>query len=347
MAEEAGFLNFIDNKSDDHQFFRNHSQYESDHFLSRDLISPRGNKYEYFELMNHSQHESNRFLARNLISGRANTYNFLNVISQGSYGVVCKARHRKTLEIVAIKHEFHGLSRSTLREIATLTSLPRHPAVIEFKEVVVDDRDRVFIVMEHVENDLKRFMDVRKKPLNLNEVKCIMKQFLEGVRFLHENGLMHRDLKPSNILINRKGGLKICDFGLSRKFASECRSCCADVGALWYKAPEILIGAETYSCAIDMWSVGFIMAELLLKEVLSKGRCDLEQIAQIYIVLGSGEPDDNRLMQKFLAAASSTGAPALTELGFDLLKKLLGYDPEKRITAEAALNHGWFKEFDP
>ncbi|KAL0349820.1 UNVERIFIED_CONTAM: Cyclin-dependent kinase G-2 [Sesamum radiatum] len=207
MVEEAGFLNFIGKKNDDHQFFeRNDSQYEFDHFLSRDLISRRGNKYECLKLMNHSQHESNRFLARNLISGRANTYKFLNVISQGSYGIVYRARHRKTLEIVAIKHEFHGLSRSTLREIATLTSLPRHPAVIEFKEVIVDDRDRVFIVMEHVENDLKRFMNVGKKPLNLNEVKCIMKQFLEGVRFLHENGLMHRDLKPSNILINRKGG---------------------------------------------------------------------------------------------------------------------------------------------
>ncbi|KAL0444338.1 UNVERIFIED_CONTAM: Cyclin-dependent kinase G1 [Sesamum latifolium] len=135
--------------------------------------------------------------------------------------------------------------------------------------------------MEHVENDLKRFMDVRKQPLNLNQVKCIMKQFLEGVRFLYENGLMHRDLKPTNILINRKGDLKICDFGC-------------------------------------------IMAELLLKEVLFKGRCDLEQIAQIYIILGSGEPDDNRLMHKFLATASSAGAPSLTELGFDLLKKVFG-----------------------
>ncbi|KAL0282944.1 UNVERIFIED_CONTAM: Cyclin-dependent kinase G-1 [Sesamum angustifolium] len=141
--------------------------------------------------------------------------------------------------------------------------------------------------------------------------------------------------------------MKICDFGLSRNFARECRSYCPDVGALWYKAPEILIGAETYSCAIDMWSVGCIMAELLLKEVLFKRRCDLEQIAQIYIILGSGEPDENRLTQKFLAAASSTGAPSLTELGFDLLKKLLEYDPEKRITTEVALNHGGFKEFDP
>ncbi|KAL0415606.1 UNVERIFIED_CONTAM: Cyclin-dependent kinase G-1 [Sesamum latifolium] len=339
MAEAAGLLKFIGNMND-------HSQYhESDHFLERDLISERGNKYEYLELMNHSKYESNHFLERNFVSGRANNYKFLKVISQGSFGIVYKARHKKTGEVVAMKQDFHGLSTAMLREIAVLTSLARHPAIVEFKEVVLDDRERVFIVMEHVENDLKRFLDVRKQPLNLNEVKCIMKQFLEGVRFLHENRLMHSDLKPSNILVNRKGDLKICDFGLSKEFASECRSYCPDdVGTLWYKAPEILVGAETYSCAVDMWSVGCIMAELLLKEVLFKGRCDLEQIAQIYIILGSGKADDNRLMHKFLAAASSTGAPSLTELEFDLLKKLLEYDPEKRITAEAALNHGWFKE---
>ncbi|KAL0355033.1 UNVERIFIED_CONTAM: Cyclin-dependent kinase G-2 [Sesamum radiatum] len=342
MAEEAGLLNFIGSKND-------HSQHESDHFLNRNLISPRGNKYECLGLTNHSQHESNHFLPKNLIIGSANNYKFLNVISKGSHGIVYRARHKKTGDIVALKQEIYGLSRSaTLREIATLTSLPRHPAIVKFKEVVVDDRDRVFIVMEHVENDLKRFMDIRKQPLNLHEVKCIMKQFLEGVRFLHSNGIMHRDLKPSNILINRKGVLKICDFGLSEKFASECRrSYSPDVGTLGYKAPEILVGGKTYSCAIDMWSVGCIMAELLLKEVLFKGSCDFEQIAQIYIILGSGEPDDNRLRHKFLAAASSPGAPSLTEVGFDLLKKLLEYDPEKRITAEGALNHGWFKELDP
>ncbi|KAL0349819.1 UNVERIFIED_CONTAM: Cyclin-dependent kinase G-1 [Sesamum radiatum] len=83
------------------------------------------------------------------------------------------------------------------------------------------------------------------------------------------------------------------------------------------------------------------------KFLLEQRRILAEQIAQIYIILGSGEPDDNRLTQKFLAAASSTGAPSLTELGFDLLKKLLEYDPEKRITTEVALNHGGFKEFDP
>ncbi|KAL0342681.1 UNVERIFIED_CONTAM: Cyclin-dependent kinase G-2 [Sesamum calycinum] len=158
-------------------------------------------------------------------------------------------------------------------------------------------------------------MAVRRQPLCPNEVKCMMKLLLEGVKFLHENGVMHRDLKPSNILINKKGELKICDFGLSRQFENESGSYSPQVVTLWYRAPEILAEVETYSTAIDMWSLGCIMAELLLKEVLFKGR-------------------------------TISGAPLLTELGFDLMKKLLEYDPTKRITAEAALNHGWFKELD-
>ncbi|KAL0355036.1 UNVERIFIED_CONTAM: Cyclin-dependent kinase G-2 [Sesamum radiatum] len=190
-------------------------------------------------------------------------------------------------------------------------------------------------------------MAVRRLPMHRYEVKCIMKQLLEGVKFLHENGVMHRDLKPSNILINKKGEVKICDFGLSRQFESESGSYSPRVVTLSYRAPEILAQVETYSTAIDMWSVGCIMAELLLNEVLFKGRCDLEQRTKIYTILGRGKPDNNLFTRKFLEAAARSGVPLLTGLGFDLLKKLLEYDPDKRITAEAALNHGWFKESDP
>ncbi|KAL0318925.1 UNVERIFIED_CONTAM: Cyclin-dependent kinase G-2 [Sesamum angustifolium] len=295
---------------------------------------------------NDSQYQPDRFLAKK-ISDIADNYEYMGTISHGSYGVVYRAYDKRTGQIVAMKEEFNGLSTSTLREIAILHSLPQHPAIVKFREVVRDDWDRVFIVMEHVENDLARFMAMRRQPLPPTVVKCMMKQLLEGVKFLHENGVMHRDLKPSNILINKKGELKICDFGLSRQFDSKSRSYSPRVVTLWYRAPEILAGVETYSTAIDMWSVGCIMAELLLKEVLFKGRCDLEQRTKIYTILGHEKPDDNLLKRKFLAAAVISGAPLLTKLGFDLIKKLLEYDPTKRITAEAALNHSWFEELDP
>ncbi|KAL0415605.1 UNVERIFIED_CONTAM: Cyclin-dependent kinase G-2 [Sesamum latifolium] len=313
------------------------------------LVHFLGNKNDHRPFLfepSHSKSEFDHSLLRSLITRRANDYDYLNVISHGSYGIVYRARDKKTGEIVAMKQELNGLSRSTLREIEILMSLPRHPAIVEFKGVVVDDWNRVFIVIEHVEDDLKGIMKGRKHPLSPNEVKCMTKQLLEGVKFLHENGVMHRDLKPSNILINRKGHLKICDFGLSRQFESEWGSYSPRVGTLWYRAPEILAEVETYSTAIDMWSVGCIMAELLLKEVLFKERCDVDQRTKIYRILGRAKPDEN-LFMKFLEAAVISGVPLLKGIGFDLLKKLLEYDPDKRITAEAALEHDWFKEFDP
>ncbi|KAL3618593.1 hypothetical protein CASFOL_037675 [Castilleja foliolosa] len=299
---------------------------------------------------------------------RPPTYKLLNVISQGAYGVVYRALDTNTGEIVAVKKEFHGLSKSTQREIIILKGLPRHPSIVEFKDLIVDDNRRVFVVMEYVENDLGRLMDSRKitsTRFNLREIKTLMKKLLKGVAFLHDNGVMHRDLKPSNILVNDiNGDLKICDFGLSRCFdrTKETGRYTQLVVTLWYRAPELLLGAKEYSCAIDMWSVGCIMAELLLNRVLFEGSCEIRQIASIYKVLGmpddvawpgfsnmpgSGvvvEPLGERLPCNLLDSGVFAGHPLVTENCFDLILKLLKYDPKKRITAKEALEHGWFKE---
>ncbi|KAL0332838.1 UNVERIFIED_CONTAM: Cyclin-dependent kinase G-2 [Sesamum calycinum] len=130
---------------------------------------------------------------------------------------------------------------------------------------------------------------------------------------------------------------------------SESGSYSPGVATLWYRAPEVLAGAETYSSAVDMWSVGCIMAEMLLKQVLFKGRCEIEQLHIIYMSFGIGcaKPYSNQLLRRFLNAMTLGRTPVLTQLGFDLLNRLLRFDPDKRITADEALNHGWFKEFDP
>ncbi|KAL8497110.1 hypothetical protein ACS0TY_020694 [Phlomoides rotata] len=138
--------------------------------------------------------------------------------------------------------------------------------------------------------------------------------------------MMHRDLKPSNILINTRGELKICDFGLSCRFPSAYSP---RVGTLWYRAPELLLGDTSYSTAVDMWSVGCIMGELVLKEALFRGRSDIDQLHKIF-----GQPD-NMIRSKL----------CFSEVGFDLLNRLLTCDPANRITAESALNHAWFKEY--
>ncbi|PON82801.1 Serine/threonine protein kinase [Trema orientale] len=309
----------------------------------------------------------------------------LNKIDEGTYGVVYRARDKKTGEIVALKKvkmekEREGFPLTSLREINILLSF-HHPSIVDVKEVVVGSNlDSIFMVMEYMEHDLKALMETMKQPFSQSEVKCLMLQLLEGIKYLHDNWVLHRDLKTSNLLLNNRGELKICDFGLARQYGSPLKPYTHLVVTLWYRAPELLLGAKQYSTAIDMWSLGCIMAELLSKEPLFNGKTEFDQLDKIFRILGT--PNDTiwpgystlpgvkvnfvkhqlpalgdsdlaiwppmvelyNLLRKKFPASSFTGSPVLSDSGFDLLNKLLTYDPERRITAEAALNHEWFRE---
>ncbi|KAG8071342.1 hypothetical protein GUJ93_ZPchr0006g46377 [Zizania palustris] len=291
----------------------------------------------------------------------------LNTINEGTYGIVFRVRDKRTNEIVALKKvkmekEKEGFPLTSLREINILLSF-HHPSIVEVKEVVVGSGDKdIFMVMEYMEHDLKGVMETMKQPYSQSEVKCLMLQLLEGVKYLHDNWVLHRDLKTSNILMNNRGELKICDFGLSRQYGSPSKPYTQLVVTLWYRAPELLLGAKEYSTAIDMWSLGCIMAELLSKGPLFNGKSEIDQLDKIFKTLGTpnediwpgysklpgatikfGKQTFNRLRHKF-RAVSFTGGPTLSEAGFDLLNRLLTYDPEKRISADDALNHEWFCE---
>lgn len=291
----------------------------------------------------------------------------LNKIDEGTYGVVYRARDKITGDIVALKKvkmekEREGFPLTSLREINILLSF-HHPSIVDVKEVVVGSSlDSIFMVMEYMEHDLKGLMETMKQPFSQSEVKCLMLQLLSGVKYLHDNWVLHRDLKTSNLLLNNRGELKICDFGLARQYGSPLKPYTHLVVTLWYRAPELLLGTKQYSTAIDMWSLGCIMAEFLAKEPLFNGKTEFDQLDKIFRTLGT--PNEkiwpgfaklpgvkvnfvrqpyNRLREKF-PPTSFSGRPTLSEAGFDLLNKLLTYDPEKRITADDALNHDWFRE---
>ncbi|KAJ7945730.1 Kinase family protein [Quillaja saponaria] len=304
----------------------------------------------------------------NMLQSSRSVFEFerISKINEGTYGVVYKAKDKKTEEVVALKKvkmniDRDGFPLSSLREINILLSF-NHPYVVDVKEVVMGDLESVFMVMEYMEYDLKGLMDMMKEPFSIGEVKCLMLQLLEGVKYLHDNWVLHRDLKTSNLLLNKEGDLKICDFGLSRQYGDPLKPYTPLVVTLWYRAPELLLGTKQYSTAIDMWSVGCIMAELVSKQPLFKGGREVEQLDKIFRTLGT--PDEKiwpgvsklpgfkanfvknpyNLLRKKFPATSFTGSPVLSESGFDLLNKLLTYDPEKRITAEDALRHDWFRE---
>lgn len=169
-------------------------------------------------------------------------FEMIKKINEGTYGVVYKAKDKMTGEIVALKKvkmekEREGFPLSALREMNILLSLD-HPSIVDVKEVVVDDDDRddgTYMVMEHMQYDLKQLMEARNQPFSLGEIKSFMKQLLEGVKYLHDNWILHRDLKTSNILMNKEGHLKICDFGMSRQYGSPHKPYTSLVVTLWYR----------------------------------------------------------------------------------------------------------------
>lgn len=183
---------------------------------------------------------------------------------------------------------------------------------------------------------------------------------------MHKKWIFHRDLKSSNLLYGNDGVLKVCDFGLARKFGSPLRPYTNLVVTLWYRAPELLLGTEVYTPAIDVWSIGCIFAELILKDPLMMGKGELDQIDKIFRIFGNPNEKNwpgwqklrfakniklnkklnkNVLREKFPIQPMSSDDPLyLSDLGLDLMQKMMTYDPAKRVTAEDALSHPWFSE---
>uniref|UniRef100_A0A3Q3SAU6 cyclin-dependent kinase n=1 Tax=Mastacembelus armatus TaxID=205130 RepID=A0A3Q3SAU6_9TELE len=216
----------------------------------------------------------------------------LNRIEEGTYGVVYRAKDKKTDEIVALKRlkmekEKEGFPITSLREINTILKA-QHPNIVTVREIVVgSNMDKIYIVMNYVEHDLKSLMETMKQPFLPGEVKTLMIQLLRGVRHLHDNWILHRDLKTSNLLLSHKGILKIGDFGLAREYGSPLKPYTPVVVTLWYRSPELLLGAKEYSTAVDMWSVGCIFGELLTQKPLFPGKSEIDQINKIFKDLGS------------------------------------------------------------
>ncbi|TFK76950.1 Pkinase-domain-containing protein [Pluteus cervinus] len=289
-------------------------------------------------------------------------YERLNQIEEGSYGIVFRARDKQTGDIVALKKlklddEKHGFPITALREVNALMNC-RHENVVGIREVVVGDTlTQVFVVMDFIEHDLKSLLTVMPSPFLQSEIKTLMMQLLSAVKHCHDNWILHRDLKTSNLLMNNRGTIKVADFGLARRFGDPVGigGMTQLVVTLWYRAPEILLGAKTYSTAVDMWSVGCIFAELLLKEPLFQAKGEIELLSMIMKLLGpptpSIWPEMNTLpLTKTLSIPSPQPAqfrqkfPYMTAAGIDLLMSFLTYDPEQRITAEEALQHPYFSE---
>ncbi|KAI5304470.1 negative regulator of the PHO system, partial [Ascosphaera pollenicola] len=195
-----------------------------------------------------------------------NSFQQLEKLGEGTYATVFKGRNRRTGEMVALK-EIHldseeGTPSTAIREISLMKEL-KHENVVGLYDVIHTE-DKLMLVFEYMDKDLKNFMDSQGDHSRLDPatIKLFTYQLLRGLAFCHDNRVLHRDLKPQNLLINKKLQLKIGDFGLARAFGIPVNTFSNEVVTLWYRPPDVLLGSRTYNTSIDIWSAGCIMAEM-------------------------------------------------------------------------------------
>ena len=293
-------------------------------------------------------------------------FEVLNHIEEGSYGWVSRAKDVVTGEVVAVKKlkidssMRDGIPVTGLREIQCLME-SRHNHIVQLKEVVTGSQlDQVYLVMDFVEHDLKSLQEDMQDPFSPSETKTVLQQLVSAVGYLHDHWVLHRDLKTSNILMNNQGEIKVADFGMARYFGNPPPPMTQLVVTLWYRAPELLLGAEQYDQSIDMWSIGCIFGELLGKEPLLQGSNEVRQLSKIFELCGIPSEDSWPGFRR-LPNAKSLRLPRsqtdlianirrrfgfLTSAGTDLLASLLSMNPAKRPDADEVLTHPYFKE-DP
>ncbi|KAF9186367.1 Mitogen-activated protein kinase [Haplosporangium sp. Z 767] len=295
-------------------------------------------------------------------------YQFIREIGQGAYGVVCAAKNTQTGEDVAIKKvtkvfEKTILAKRALREVKLLRHFSGHENITSIQDMDITnvmDFNEIYLVQELMEADLHQIIR-SEQPLTDAHFQYFIYQICRGLKYIHSANVLHRDLKPGNLLVNADCELKICDFGLARGFSDEADS---NVGFMteyvatrWYRAPEIMLSFQSYTKAIDMWSVGCIFAEMLGGKPLFKGRDYVDQLNQILQILGTPDEATLRRVGSERAQAYIRSLPKMPKIHFqqlyprasplaiDLLEKLLNFDPAARITVEQALAHPYLAAY--
>ncbi|PSS25210.1 hypothetical protein M430DRAFT_25036 [Amorphotheca resinae ATCC 22711] len=265
--------------------------------------------------------------------------------------------HLVAIKKIKVQKEYtEGMAPDAIRELKHLQELS-HPNIISLLSVFSSKDQNLNLVLEYLPlGDLEMLIkDIEGVRYGAPDIKAWMGMLCRAIWFCHENFVLHRDIKPNNLLIAADGEVKLADFGLARSFSDPYRLMTSNVITRWYRPPELLFGAKHYSGAVDIWSVGLVFAELVIRTPYIAGDTEVHQVSLICQAVGTpteevwpgvsslpeytvpDPPNPVRGKDHYLATFGTAG-----QEGVDLLMSMLVLDPRKRITAREALQHAWW-----
>ncbi len=291
-------------------------------------------------------------------------YTVLKSIGSGSFGTVYLAEYDDTKEKIAIKKVFQD-QRYKNRELEIIKEI-KHPNIVNlinyfYTPCDKEDSDDYYlnIVMEYIPETLAKIVKNYYKSnttMPFFDVKLLSYQMLRSIAYCAAIGVCHRDIKPHNILIDPETKvLKLIDFGSAKKLKKGDTNI-AYICSRYYRAPELSFGATDYTFSIDTWSVGCVIAELVLGKPIFQGESNVDQIVEVIKVLGTPSKHQIKLMnsdysnyrfpfiKSFPLSFIYRKIKDLPSEYLDLLRKLLCYEPEKRLPPFEALAHPFFDE---
>ncbi|KAI4972443.1 hypothetical protein ZWY2020_003368 [Hordeum vulgare] len=289
---------------------------------------------------------------------KAESFEKLDKIGQGTYSSVYKARDLENGKIVALKKvRFANMDPESVRFMAREIHILRrldNPNVIKLEGLVTSRMSSsLYLVFEYMEHDLAGLAATPGIKFTEAQVKCYMQQLLSGLGHCHSRGVLHRDIKGANLLLDNNGALKIADFGLATFFnPNQKQNLTSRVVTLWYRPPELLLGATNYGATVDLWSAGCILAELLSGKPIMPGRTEVEQLHKIFKLCGSPSEEfwaNLKLSRATIFKPQHPYRRCVNDVYKDfppsalaLLDRLLAVEPDNRGTAASALESEFF-----